>query len=308
MKITSSHLFLGIVAAFAVTVFAQQGPPESAVVSKSTTAFGYQVGGGSTKVGMKGTELLPGASGEAKVQARSGVTDIEVELQGLAAPSKLGTEFLTYVLWAVSPEGRTVNIGEIVVDNNAKGKLATSVQLQTFSLLVSAEPYFSVRQPSEMLVAENFQLKGTKGKVFPINDFKLMRRAVYAKQDNPLALTLDKNVPLEMYEARNAIEIARSRQSAKYASEIMTKAEASLKMAENALASKANKKEIVSTARQAIQFSEDARALSVQRQEEERIANEKAAAIAVEAASLLLVRVMAELHFAPGAAGRRAPS
>ncbi len=281
MKLTAIQRFLLMAATCAITAYSQQTSPASAVVSKSTTAIGYQVGGGSTKVGLKGTSILPQAAGEAKVQARSGVTDIEVKLTGLGSPTKLGTEFLTYVLWAVSTEGRTANIGEIVVDKNGAGKLATSAQMQTFSLIVTAEPYFSVRQPSEMVVAENFTLKNTKGKIFPVGDYKLMQRAQYAKRDNPLSLSLDlKNVPLEMYQARNAVEIAKSRLSDKYASDILSKAEASLKMAENALANKANKKEIVSTARQAVQFSEDARTLSVQRQDDERIANEKAAAAA----------------------------
>ena len=153
--------------------------------------------------------------------------------------------------------------------------------MQTFSLFVTAEPYFSVRQPSEMLILENETRKGTKGKIFIVNDYKLLKRGQYQKMGNPLALTLDlKNVPLEMYEARNAVEIAKGRGADKYASEIFSKAEASLKMAENSLASKADKKVIISTARQTIQFSEDARALSVERQEEERIANERAAAAA----------------------------
>ncbi|HEY3439844.1 MAG TPA: hypothetical protein VGK29_03795 [Paludibaculum sp.] len=121
---------------------------------------------------MHGTALLPQATGEAKVQARSGVTDIEVKIASLSAPSKLGTEFLTYVLWAVSTEGRTINIGEIVVARNGAGKLSTSAQMQTFSLNVTAEPYFSVRQPSELVVVENALLKGTKGKIFPITEYR----------------------------------------------------------------------------------------------------------------------------------------
>jgi outer membrane protein OmpA-like peptidoglycan-associated protein len=258
-----------------------QGAPDSSVISKSTKAVGYPVGGGSTKVDLKATSLIPQASGEAKVEAQKGITNVEVEVKGLAEPSKLGTEFLTFVLWAVSPDGRTSNIGELQTNKNGEGKLESTTQLQTFSLLVTAEPYFSVRQPSEMVVLENEIRKGTKGKIFVVNDYKLMRRGVYQKMGNPLALSLDlKNVPLEMYEARNAVDIAKSRKADQYAGEIFSKAEASLKMAENALTSKANKKEIISTARQAVQFSEDSRALAVQRQEEERIAQEKAAAAA----------------------------
>jgi outer membrane protein OmpA-like peptidoglycan-associated protein len=108
-----------------------------------------------------------------------------------------------------------------------------------------------------------------------------MKREQYQKMGNPLALALDlKHVPLEMYEARNSVEIAKSRGADKYAPEIFTKAESSLKMAENALARKANKREILSVARETAQFSEDARALAAQRQEEERIAKEREAAAA----------------------------
>lgn len=259
----------------------QPATPASDQISKSTTAVGYQVGGGSTSIDMKGTSLMPQALGEAKVEAKTGVTNIEVKVTGMGQPSKLGTEFLTFVLWAVTPDGRTGNIGEIQTDKDGKGEVKTTVQSQTFSLIITAEPYLGVRQPSEMVVVENATRKGTKGKIFPINDYKLMKRAQYQKMGNPMGLTLDlKNVPLEMYEARNAVEIAKDRKADKYAGEIFTKAEASLKMAENALTSKKDKKEIITTARQSIQFSEDARALSVQRQETERIAKEKADAAA----------------------------
>ena len=257
------------------------GTPASAVVTKSSKAIGYQVGGGSTKVDFKGTEASPTSSGEAKVEAKPGISTIEAEVEGLPPSTQFGTEFLTYVLWAVSPDGRTSNLGEIVTDKDGKAKLRATTQLQTFSLLITAEPYFSVRIPSEVVVLENDTRKDTKGKLFPINDYKLMRRAQYQKMGNPLALAPDlKNVPLEMYEARNALDIARSRQADKYAPEIFTKAEGSLKMAENSLARKANKREIVSTARQTVQFSEDARALAVLRQYEEQIAREREAAAA----------------------------
>jgi outer membrane protein OmpA-like peptidoglycan-associated protein len=225
--------------------------------------------------------LLPQAGGEAKIEAKTGITNIEIKATGLQSPSKLGTELLTYVAWVVSPDGRTSNVGEIVTNDRGEGKLRATTQLQTFSLFITAEPYFAVRQPSELLVLENATRKGTKGKLFSITDYKLMRRTQYQRMENPLALSLDlKNVPLEMYQARNAVEISKSRAADKYAPEIFVKAESSLKMAENALARKADKREVLSTAKQAVQFAEDARALSAQRQEDERIANEKAAAAA----------------------------
>jgi outer membrane protein OmpA-like peptidoglycan-associated protein len=283
LRMRIALLLLVVLCLTAGTVVAQSEPdtPASTLTTKTVKAVGYRVGGGGTKVDLKSTTLMPQANGEAEVEAKAGVTKIEVSIQGLAQPSTLGTEFMTYVLWAVSPEGRTINLGEILTNKNGEGKLSPTTQLQTFSLFVTAEPYFSVRLPSEMLILENDTRKGTKGKIFIVKDYKLMKRSQYQKMGNPLALTLDlKNVPLEVYEARNAMEIAKSRSADKYAPEIFSKAEASLKMAENSLARKADKKEIISTARQTVQFSEDARALSVQRQEDERIANERAAAAA----------------------------
>lgn len=255
----------------------RQQVPQSALITKSATAIGYEVGGGSTKVDLKGSELMPQASGWAKVEIKSkaGRTSVEVEVKGLKSPSTLGSEFLTYVLWVITPEGRTGNTGEILTNKNGDGKLSATTPAQTFSLLVTAEPYFAVRVPSEMMVLQSERRKDTKGKVFPVNEYKLLKRAQYEKVGNPLALTLDPSVPLEMYEARNAVDIAKSRGAEKYAPEIFSKAEGSLKMAENSLASKANKNAIISTARQTVQFSEDARILAVQRQEDERIAKER---------------------------------
>jgi outer membrane protein OmpA-like peptidoglycan-associated protein len=179
------------------------------------------------------------------------------------------------VLWVVTPEGRTGNTGEILLSKNGEGKLSATTPAQTFSLIVTAEPYFAVRIPSEMVVLQSEIRKDTKGKIFPVSQYKLMRRGVYEKMENPLAMTPDPNVPLEVYEARNAVEIAKSRNADRYAPEIYSKAEASLKMLENSLAAKADKKTIISTARQTAQFSEDARALASQRQEEQRIAKER---------------------------------
>ncbi len=264
-----------------VAAHPQQEAPDTGVVSRTVKAVGYQVGGGGTKVNLIGTDLLPQAAGEAKVEAQKGITNIEVDVKGLAQPGKLSSEFLTYVLWAVSPDGRTSNVGEIQINNAGEGKLKATTQLQTFSLFVTAEPYFAVGRPSELVVLENDTRKSTKGKIFVVNDYKLLERRQYEKMGNPLALSVDlKNVPLEMYEARNSVEIAKSRGADKYAPEIFTKAESSLKMAENSLAAKANKKEIISAARQTVQFSEDARALAVKRQVEERIKQEREAAAA----------------------------
>src|SRR6266404_6141839 len=285
MKAIVPALVFAIFVAAGVAAHAQtsQNVPAASLVSKSTTAIGFTVGGGSTKVDLKGTELMAQANGEAKVQAKAkaGLTNIEVTIKGLTPPSKLGAEYLTYVLWAVTPEGRTGNAGEILINKDGEGTLSTTTPAQTFSMIVTAEPYFAVRIPSEMVVLETETRKNTKGKIFPVSEYKLMKRGQYVKLGNPLALTPDlSRVPLEMYEARNAVDIAKARGAAEYASDIFSKAQGSLDLAENALARNADKKQIVSTARQTVQFSEDARALAAQRQDEERITAEREAAAA----------------------------
>jgi len=265
---------------FSWAAFGQSSPAHIGSVGKSIRAVSYQLNT-SSKVDLAPGDLAPQASGEADIEAKKGVTNIDVEVSGMPDPTKFGAEFLTYVLWVVSPEGRASNVGEIQLDSSRKGKLKATTPLQTFSLFVTAEPYFAVRQPGEMLILMNSLRKNTKGKQVIVDNYQLITRNQYQKLGNPLALSPDlKNVPLEMYEARNAVDIAKSRGADKYAPEIFSKAEGGLQLAENALARKSDRKEIISTARLTVQSAEDARALAFQRQEEERIANEKAAAAA----------------------------
>ncbi len=284
-----SKVFLPIVGVGLVagSTMAQQKReiPASDVISKSIKAVGYEVGGGGTKVIFIGTSAAPQSSGEAKVDAKKGGTDIDLKVKSLPQPTSLGAEFLTYVLWTITPDGSTTNLGEIPIDKNGDGKLSVTAQSQTFAMIVTAEPYFAVQLPSEMVVLENDTKKNTKGKIFPDNDYKLMKRSQYAKLGNPLALTPDlKKVPLDMYEARNAVDIAKSQKAEQYAPEVYSKATSSLQMAENALASNSDKSKVITAARQTIQFAEDARALSAERQEAERIQREKDAAAAAAAA------------------------
>jgi hypothetical protein len=164
--------------------------PASEVTGRSIKAIGYNVGGGGTTVDLKSSGLIPAATGEAKVEAKGSVTTIEVKVRELALPTPLGTEFLSYVVWAVSPEGRAVNLGEVRPDKNGGGALKVTTQLQSFSLFVTAEPYPFVRQPSEMLVLENDVRKNTKGRLFIVEDYKLMKRNQYQVRENPLALSL----------------------------------------------------------------------------------------------------------------------
>jgi len=206
----------GVLAVAASLAIAQDKKeiPAADVISKSIKAVGYEVGGGGTKVIFLGTSSAPQASGEAKVEAKTGGTSIELKVTALPQPTTLGAEFLTYVLWTVTPDGNTTNIAEIPIDKQGNGKLSTRAQSQTFAMIVTAEPYFAVQLPSEVVVLENDTKKNTKGKIYPDNDYKLMKRSQYSKLGNPLALTPDlKKVPLDMYEARNAVDIAKSQKA-----------------------------------------------------------------------------------------------
>lgn len=247
------------------------------VVSKTVNAVNYKAKGGSTRIDFEGTALLPAARGEAKVESRQAVTAIDARFEGLTPPWKQGAEFLTYVLWAVSPEGKSSNLGELIVDKNGRASLKATSELPVFGLLVTVEPYFAVGVPTELIVLQNELRKNTEGRRFVVEaKSEFYRRGEYAKLGNPLGLTPDlKAQPLEMYEARNAIAIATNFKAGQYAEDTLNRARSSLKMAENAIAMKKDNKEVITLAREAVQFAEEARARSLVRQEEEFIAQTK---------------------------------
>lgn len=264
-------------------VWAQEAGSEPvfkvSVVSKNTKAINYKVLGGATRVDLIGTAIMPGAAGKAKVESKQSRIDIDANVENLDAPSKFGAEYLTYVLWSISPEGRATNLGEVLLDKG-KGKLSVSTDLQVFALIVTAEPYFAVRQPSDLIVLENELRKDTKGQVFIVDTkYELLQKGQYSRLPNPLSLTVDtKTFPLELYEARNALFIAQEFGADKYAADIYSKAKGALQMADNAVQRKLTRADIATSARQAVQFAEDARELAIRRQQEEALSNERAAA------------------------------
>jgi len=256
------------------------------VVSRSTRAVDYRHRGGSTKVDLRGTELMPGASGEARVESKTGRLEINAKLNGLEPANKFGMEYLTYVLWAVSPEGRANNLGEIVL-SDGRSEIRVTTDLQAFGLIVTAEPYFAVTQPSDLVVVENVIRADTKGREEAINvKYELLPRGLYAAQLEPLrdvVYGIDSKAPLDLFEARNAVRIARAAQAEQYASSTFAKAEQDLKQAEDYYRRKQGRTPIGTVAREAAQTAEEARVMSLKRQEEERIAKDKEAAAAREA-------------------------
>jgi outer membrane protein OmpA-like peptidoglycan-associated protein len=245
------------------------------VTSRTAKAINYRHRSGATKIDFQGTELLPNARGEAKVESKQGYIEIEVEFDNLQPAAKNGAEYLTYVLWAITPEGRTANLGEVLL-NGTKGKLDVTTELQVFGLVVTAEPYFAVTQPSDLIVMENVVRADTKGKIEEIDaKYELLQRGQYQHLVNPLALNLDRKQPLELYEARNAVQIARSVGADRFAAETFQKAEKSLAQADAYQSGNAGKKLVTMNAREAVQTAEDARAIAVKRQQEEALSAER---------------------------------
>ena len=253
------------------------------VTARTAKAISYQHRSGSTKVDFRGTDLLPNARGEAKVESKQGRIEIEAEFDGLQGATKNGAEYLTYVLWAVTPEGRTANLGEVLL-NGSKSKMTVTTELQVFGLVVTAEPYFAVTQPSDLIVMENVVRKDTVGKIEEIDaKYELLQRGQYQRLANPLALKPDRKLPLELYEARNAVQIARAMGADRFATETFQKAEKSLGEAEAYQKRNAGRKPVSMTAREAVQTAEDSRAIAVKRQEADVLTAERHGSVEREA-------------------------
>ncbi len=253
------------------------------VVSRTTKAVNYRgKGAGQTTVDLRGTDLMPDAKGEAKVEPKSGRIEIQAKLDHLQPASKFGPEYLTYVLWAITPEGRPVNLGELRPNDNGETSTKVTTDLQAFGLVVTAEPYFAVTQPSDLVVAENIIKQNTKGWERPIDaKFQLLGRGEYRSeipiQELP-SVTAKPKTPLELLQARNALAIAKADGAAQYASDSLSKAEADLARAEDYYNRHQSSSAIATMARGATQQAEDARLLALRRREQARLEAEKQAA------------------------------
>ena len=256
------------------------------VVARTTKAINYNHRSGSTRIGFRGTTLMPAARGEAKVESKQGVIKIDAQMERLDPATMFGPEYLTYVMWAITPEGRATNVGEVLLNGN-KTKLDATTELQSFGLIVTAEPYFAVTQPSDVVVMENFVREDTTGTIEQVDaKYELLQRGQYTLNVNRADIKpvrLDRKVPLELYEARNAVQIARWTGAEQYAAETFQKAVQGLENAEGYLQGKAGKKPIGTVAREAVQMAEDARIITVKKMEEENLASERQAGVDREA-------------------------
>jgi outer membrane protein OmpA-like peptidoglycan-associated protein len=245
------------------------------VYGRTTKAVNYRHRGGSTTVDFRGTDLMPQVDGRAKVEGKAGRLAISAELTHMQPASSFGGQYLTYVLWAVTPEGRAVNLGEVLPGDNGKDKIDVTTDLQAFGLIVTAEPYYSVTHPSNKVVAENILRQETKGFEEPIDaKFDVLEGGQYTidvPAEQLPATQADSRVPLDLLEARNAVAIAKAAGARQYAPESLAKAEDMLQRAEDYLQRKQGRTPIGTAARGATQMAEDARVLTLRRKEQERI-------------------------------------
>ena len=293
MKTATICLVLtGILGPGAAPIFAQTAgsAPKASSVSRTTKAVNFRRAGGSTKLDFHGTELLPGASGEAKAESKSNRIEIDARFESLEEATKFGLEYLTYVLWAVSPQGRAVNLGEVVL-NHGSGHVKAISDMQTFGMIVTAEPYFAVEQPGNVVVLENVIPADTLSKVENIDArYELLGRGIYSSSNTKIEnaiFGIDRKTPLELFEARNAVRIARIALADKYAPSIMSKADQQLKGAEDVYRSGRDKKSVDAAAREVVETAEEARVMAVKQKAEEdaqaSVAAEKRAALEREA-------------------------
>jgi outer membrane protein OmpA-like peptidoglycan-associated protein len=250
------------------------------VVARTTKAINYNHRSGSTKIDFRGTVLMPEARGEASVESEQGVIKIDARMEKLEPATRFGPEYLTYVMWAITPEGRATNVGEILLDGD-KTKLDATTELQSFALIVTAEPYFAVTQPSDVVVMENIVRQDTVGTIEQVDaKYELLQRGQYTLNVDPAdvkPLPATAKTPLELYEARNAVQIARWTGAERYAPETYQKAVEGLQNAEGYLTQRTTAKTIDTVAREAVQMAEDARIITIKKIEAEQLDNERRA-------------------------------
>jgi outer membrane protein OmpA-like peptidoglycan-associated protein len=258
------------------------------VITRTTSAVNYRHHSGPTKVDFAGTNLMPSADGQAEVNSKRGTIEVKAEFGNLQKPTTFGNEYLTYILWAISPEGRAVNLGEVLVGDNNRSKIHVTTDLQAFALIVTAEPYYAVRQPSNVVVLENVIRKDTKGRIETVDaKYELMERGGYIPTGYKFdPVVLNAKLPLEFYEARNALRIAQSEGAEQYAPDSYQKAVQLMNNTdEYATRKNVPNHPLIAVARETVQTAEDAREIAVKKMDEVRLANDRQASMDAQAQS-----------------------
>lgn len=256
------------------------------VVARTITAVNYNHREGTTEIDFRGTELMPEAKGHASIESRMGSTKISTDLKHLPPANAFGPEFLTYVLWAITPQGRAQNLGELAVEGD-HSKLLSTTELQAFGLMVTAEPYFAVTQPSDAVVMENVVREDTTGTIEQVDaKYELLKRGSYTMgRSGYVPVRIDPKGPLQLAEAQNAVQLARLVGADNYAPDTFQKATMDLQNAQGFAFGNHDRKAEETAAREATQMAEDSRIITLKKIDEEHLAQERAAAAQREASA-----------------------
>lgn len=280
-----------IILALAACAMAQDPQPifRVTVVERTTSAVSYRHRSGWTKVDLHGTTLAPEATGHADVNSRPGYIEVKADVKHLQPAWRYGPEYLTYVVWAITPEGRAKNLGEVLLNGEGDSRLDVTTDLQAFALIVTAEPYFGVTQPSDVVVMENIVRDDTQGKIEQVSvKYDLLKRGAYVMNVAPgvfKPVKIDAKTPLQLLEAQNAVEISQVAGAPNYAADSYQKSVDLLHQAEAYQLRNAGSKPVIMTAREAVQTAETARLLALKRAEDEQIAHDKQVAADRQAAA-----------------------
>ena len=246
------------------------------VTAGTTKAVNYGYESVPTRIDFEGTILLRNSKGKARINSKKGSVQVRATFKGLEPAHRFGGQYLTYVLWAITPEGRATNLGEILTNGSHNGKLETATELQTFALIVTAEPYYAVTQPSDVVVMENVIRADTAGRVQTVDaKYELLQRGEYnfdiAKTEKQ-ELTSGRKVSLreyeallELYQAQNAVQMAKSQGATEHARGTLDKAEQSLAQAYQHYSQRPKNRVVVTLAREATQMAEDARLIALRK-------------------------------------------
>lgn len=254
------------------------------VESRTTQAISYQYRNGTTQVDLRGTVLLPRSEGEAKVESRQGRTTINASVRNLPSAQRFGREYLTYVLWAITPQGKPYNLGELISGPSDKARMRVTTPIQTFALIVTAEPYAYVRQPGNVVVMENQVSPETVGTIQPVKiRYELLPRGSYT-YEVPAAIE-EAGMPkvsmhqyvatLALYQAQNALGLARVAGAPEYAPEVYRRAEQSYENAKALNSHGGDYRTVVQTAREATESAADAREIALSRKESAQLRSEQ---------------------------------
>jgi len=292
----------------------KEGPPvyQVTVVQRTVKAVNYQYRAEPTEIDFRGTVLLPDAKGHAWIQSKQGRTEIDASLERMQTSQRFGREYLTYVLWAISPEGRPHNLGEVVLSGSDKGRLHVTTELQAFALIVTAEPYAPVRTPSDVVVLENEIRPDTVGRIVTVDaKYELLPRGEYTLRlsdewkaqlaNSPKVSAAEYDAILELYQAQSAVGFAAAGGAQQYAPDTFAKAQQLLASAQEWRNKKGESRRVVEYAREAAQTAEDARVIAQQRQQQDQLqaatarAQEAEAQARAETAAAQLAKQQAEL-------------